>query len=142
MGMNEVREGEIRRIGRKLIEFARAEETEWAKKHRWENALLDWCMTNEELKIRTFRFIDVFPTLKSPRAVLNHIREYFPLTEHRIPRAVRAGLAIARPAVFTQSAIFHLTHTMFRKISNLFIAAENEEEASNVINELNSQGIN
>ena len=138
--MAESIEERIQVIGKQLLTLARAEEDKLAKQHRWENALLDWCMANTELKTRAFRFIDVFPQLRSPRSVLRHIREYFPQSEQRIPAAIRAGLALTGPSILTQGAVNHLTRTMFTKIATLFVAAADENEAMGVFSDLDQQG--
>lgn len=134
-------EKHIQEIGTKLVELARKEEAKLAKKHFWETALLDWCMENPELKTRAFRFIDVFPQLTSSRSVLNHIREYFPRREHRIPKTIRAGLAFTHPSLLTQGAVRYLTHAMFLKIAKLFIAASGESEVLRVLDQLDQQGM-
>ncbi len=123
-------------LGRKLLTTARAEEAELAKTHLWENALIDWCMGNEELKVRAFQFIDVFPHLKTDHQVLKHIREYFPNHESAIPTAIRAGLLLTYPKVLTQKAIHSITKHFFEKIAALFVAAKDINDAMQVVNKM------
>ncbi|MDP3921030.1 MAG: proline dehydrogenase family protein [Candidatus Omnitrophota bacterium] len=139
IGMSQ--ENQIQTVGRKVLELARREEVKFAKKHRWENALLDWCMANEELKNRTFRFIDVFPQLKSSKSVLQHIREYFPLSEHRLPQAIRAGLVLTHPGLLTRGAVHGVTHAMFMKLSKFFVAAANEKDLEKILDDLDREGV-
>ncbi len=139
--INTVLQEEIQTIGRDLLLLACQEEESLVKKHFWENALLDWCMKDEDLKIRFFRFIDVFPQLNSSKAILRHIREYFPLNEQRIPKSIRTGLLLTHPTFLTQRAFAHITRLMFLKIAKLFIAATKEEEAIQVLEDLDSQGV-
>ncbi|MFT5207986.1 MAG: RHH-type proline utilization regulon transcriptional repressor/proline dehydrogenase [Candidatus Omnitrophota bacterium] len=123
-------------LGRKLLATARAEEAKLAKAHLWENTLIDWCMGNEELKIRAFQFIDVFPHLKTDRQVLKHIREYFPNHENAIPTAIRAGLLLTYPKALTQKAIHSITRHFFEKIATLFVAAKDTNDAMQVVNQM------
>lgn len=134
-------EQDIQKLGLRLLEAARLEEEALNKRHRWENAFLDWCMKNEELKIRTFRFIDVFPSLHTADAVLKHIKEYFPSSEHRLPKSIRAGLLLTKPSLLTKHAIHQVTKTMFLKIARFFVAATDEDEALAVLKSLYSDGI-
>ncbi len=134
-------EQQIQTIGKELLKLARQEEASLAKTQRWENALLDWCMESPELKIRIFRFIDVFPQLPSADSVIRHIREYFPQNEYKLPQALRTGILLTHPTILTKTAIHHLTHNLFLKIAKLFIVAINETEAMKVLKELDAQGI-
>lgn len=135
------REVRIQSIGRTLLESARREEARLAREHRWEHALLDWCMQNPELRTRIFRFIDVFPQLDSPSSVYHHIKEYFPQDEDRIPAFIRRGLALARPAVLTRPALYHLTAMMFRRVAGMFVAAPGEEEALAVVEDFSRRNV-
>jgi RHH-type proline utilization regulon transcriptional repressor/proline dehydrogenase/delta 1-pyrroline-5-carboxylate dehydrogenase len=134
-------ESEIQDIGKTLLTYARKEDSDLVKIHQWEYALMDWCMANPELKIRIFRFLDVFPQLTSSRAVLQHMREYFPHKEDRIPAIIRQGLLLARPALLTRGVVHHLTRTMFVKIAKLFVAASDEHGALQVLEVLDHQGM-
>ncbi|HTL46766.1 MAG TPA: proline dehydrogenase family protein [Verrucomicrobiae bacterium] len=128
-------------LGQKLLAAARQEELALQKKHRLESALLDWCMKNDELRTRTFRFIDVFPSLKTADAVLRHIQEYFPASEHRLPAALRAGMLLGKPALLTKFAFRKVTERMYRDMASLFIAAADEGQAIRRVRELDAQGV-
>ncbi|MBZ0167105.1 MAG: proline dehydrogenase family protein, partial [Candidatus Omnitrophica bacterium] len=134
-------EQHIQTTGRRLLELARQEEASLAKKYRFEHALLDWCMANDELKTRVFRFIDVFPQLRTADQVVRHIREYFPESEHRIPPSIRAGLVLTRAPQLTKNVINTMTRAMFTRIAKLFIASRDEEGALAVLEELAGQGV-
>ena len=38
---------------------------------------MDWAMADERLKVELFRFVDVFPTLRTAAEIDRHLREYF-----------------------------------------------------------------
>lgn len=123
------REERIQELGRAILRSAREEEKKREASHVWENRLLEWCMQNEELRNRSFRFIDVFPSLKTADAVYQHIQEYFPRSEHRLPKALRAGLALSRPAFLTKPLMSGVTRELYLRMARLFIGASGTEEA-------------
>lgn len=135
------REQKIQDTGRRLLDLARQEEAVLAKKYRFEYALLDWCMANDELKTRVFRFIDVFPQLRSADQVVRHIREYFPQSEHRIPPTIRAGLTLTRAPLLTKNVLNTITRSMFARIARLFIAAQSTAEVMKVLDNLDERGV-
>ncbi len=123
------REARIQELGRSILVTARDEEKKKEAHHKWEMALLEWCMEHEELRNRAFRFIDVFPALKTPQSVFQHIQEYFPRAEHRLPPALRAGLALTRPSFLTRPLLNRVTRELYLRMARLFIGARNETEA-------------
>ncbi|MCA9395336.1 MAG: proline dehydrogenase family protein [Candidatus Omnitrophica bacterium] len=135
------REQRIQDTGRRLLELARREEAVLAKKYRFEYALLDWCMANDELKTRVFRFIDVFPQLRTADQVVRHIREYFPQSEHRIPASIRAGLTLTRAPLLTKNVLNTITRSMFARIARLFIAAQDTAQVMKVLDGLDEREV-
>src|SRR5258708_15491467 len=54
--------------------------------------LMDWSMRNESLKLQLFRFVDVLPSLDSPREVANHAVDYLGRDELWLPWWVERGI--------------------------------------------------
>ena len=134
-------EHEIQTLGRKLLESARREEARLDAIHQWEYRLLDWCMENPQLRTRIFRFIDIFPQLSSPDLILQHVREYFPRQEDRIPAVIRQGLLLTYPSILTKRALARLTRRLFTKIAGLFISASNTREAVEILKKLDKENV-
>lgn len=67
----------IRRIGRELAEQSAGETPSIFQSRWWSDTLLTLCFTDEDFKIRLFRFIDVLPTIRSDVRVSALLREYF-----------------------------------------------------------------
>ena len=66
--MNKVNLNEmIIRCGEAFFSSIAGESSSLFDKGRWIGKVLDWCMQNEDFKVRLFRFIDVFPCLKTGR---------------------------------------------------------------------------
>ena len=67
----------IRARGRQLFAAVAQEKPSLFDKGRWTGALMDWCMRDEAFKVQMFRFVDVFPSLATPDALVRHLQEYF-----------------------------------------------------------------
>jgi RHH-type proline utilization regulon transcriptional repressor/proline dehydrogenase/delta 1-pyrroline-5-carboxylate dehydrogenase len=99
----------------------------------WETQVLDWCLTNEELKFQILRFIDLLPTLTTPKEVAKHLREYFPHPDQRLPRSLRTGIALAKPVLLTSRIVSTTTRWLVTRMGYKFIAGATIEEAEKAI---------
>jgi RHH-type proline utilization regulon transcriptional repressor/proline dehydrogenase/delta 1-pyrroline-5-carboxylate dehydrogenase len=134
-------ETKIEGIGRRLLALAREGDREFRKRHAWESSVLEWCMSDPEIKTRIFRFIDVFPALRTSKAVLAHLREYFPPSQRRLPAAIRTGLLLAHPGVLTRKMVHEAARFIYLRIAALFVAAPGEKEALRVVDEFECEGV-
>ncbi len=135
------REALIQKIGEELLREARNAEKSVESSHRWEIKLLEWCMSNDELKTQIFRFIDVFPSLKSDREVVQHIKEYFPSDGMRLPKEIRIGLALTRTALLTAPILSKSSEFLYKRMAKFFIGAGSIEEAIQKTEELENRGV-
>src|SRR3989338_690973 len=78
-------------IGQELFAAAKRESAHLSVLNRWTQQVLAWCLADPTLKSSVLRFIDVLPSLRSPRAIARHVLEYFPTTNLRLPSAFRPG---------------------------------------------------
>jgi len=60
----------------------------------WTGRVMHWCMQSEEFKTSLFRFVDVFPVLKTPQQIAGHIRQYFG-EDDRLPPVLASGARLA-----------------------------------------------
>ena len=63
---------------------------------RWQSEMMDWAMADERLKVELFRFVDVFPTLRTSDEIERHLHEYFEQPGLATPRLLRMGLMATR----------------------------------------------
>ena len=70
-------ESRIRETGSHLYDLMEDESGSIFSKEHWVGKLFEWCMHNEAFKVQMLRFIDVFPCLKHPDAVISHLQQYF-----------------------------------------------------------------
>ena len=66
-------EERIQSIGARILNNARNQKQNWLSTAFWSDKLMDWEMEDENFKIQLFRFIDTFPTLKTPEQVPDHL---------------------------------------------------------------------
>jgi RHH-type proline utilization regulon transcriptional repressor/proline dehydrogenase/delta 1-pyrroline-5-carboxylate dehydrogenase len=108
-------------------------------KRRWAGMLMNAAMTDPELKVRLFRFVDVLPTLNSTELVISHIREYFLDTGSPVPSLIRKLLAgIDSP--LTAGIAAGLVKNNIVGFSRIFIAGETPAEAIERLRNLWQQG--
>ena len=69
-------ETRIRQIGTELLDEARDQRGGVLSKAFWSQKLIDWAMKDEAFKVQLFRFVDAFPTLKTPQQVHDHLTDY------------------------------------------------------------------
>ncbi|MBI3333785.1 MAG: proline dehydrogenase family protein [Candidatus Omnitrophica bacterium] len=108
--------------------------------HRWEMQILRWCMSDAALRTQILRFIDCLPALESPREVVQHLKEYFPLRSGVLPLPLRLGLAATSPRLITAGAVASATRHTVSTMARLFLAGADLKEAFGRIGQLEGQG--
>ena len=82
-------EERILAIGQELLSDARSGDAPSAS---WSDKLMNWAMKDEEFKVQLFRFIDTFPTLKTPDQVHAHLVDYLNQPNVTLPPGMGMGL--------------------------------------------------
>ena len=123
-------------IGRELFAASKREHAHLSVLNRWTAEILSWCLSDPSLKATILRFIDVLPSLRSPREIARHVREYFP-ADIRLPAALRLGSRLAEhPGLVTSGALSALITQLVEKVARQFIAEHHPEGVARVIQEL------
>ena len=63
--------------GRALFAAVADEKPSLFSSATWTGRVMQWAMANEAFKTSLFRFVDVFPSLRTSAQVTAHIRQYF-----------------------------------------------------------------
>jgi len=87
-------EAATQRIGRAIFERAEAAAPSVLSFEYWQRASLDWLTRDPDLKMRLFRFIEVFPALKTREAIARQLAEYLKPADGSGP-ALPGPLALA-----------------------------------------------
>jgi RHH-type proline utilization regulon transcriptional repressor/proline dehydrogenase/delta 1-pyrroline-5-carboxylate dehydrogenase len=126
-------EQKIRQTGLKLYEVAEKSRPSLFKKDFWTGKVMDLSMKNEAFKKEMFRFVDVFPYLRSPEAVARHMQEYFCKPGQDFSKTMQWGISKVRPdsmmAKVAAKSIGKNIGTMGRQ----FITGEDIFEAAKVM---------
>jgi RHH-type proline utilization regulon transcriptional repressor/proline dehydrogenase/delta 1-pyrroline-5-carboxylate dehydrogenase len=95
--------------------------------------LMEWSMRNEDLKTRLFRLVDVLPTLKRSKDVVQHTQEYLGDRNSNLPGIARAAVRVAQlwPGLAALGARIGV-----RRMAGSFIVAEHPHEALKILRRL------
>lgn len=109
-------------------------------KRYWSSYLMQWSMARPEFKTQLFRFVDVLPTLKSSRAVMEHVREYLskPLAEMHPALGLLTKLPPRGPQARFGAAIMRV---MVRAMARQYIAGEDVPSALATLRSLRGKGM-
>lgn len=106
----------------------------------WSGMMLEWSMKHPELKANLFRLVDVLPTLKSSRAVMEHVQEYLGEEAKRIHSLAAWGVDVP-PSSLRAKAAASLIRQGVRQMARQFIAGVNPKDALAELKRLRASGI-
>lgn len=110
-------------------------------KAQWMGRLMDWSMRNDLFKAALFRFVDVFPVLRSRESLMRHVREYFIEGEAEAPSFMKWGIRMASYGGFVGDEILNgIIHLSVRNMAKQFIIGENVIQAMKAIEGLRKRG--
>ena len=90
-------ESEVRRIGAEMFKRMKGQTPSVFQKDWWSGKMMDLSMKDEAFKVEMFRFVDVYPTLKDPVQIAEHLQEYFCRPEQDFPATFQWGLGRVKP---------------------------------------------
>ncbi len=122
-------EGRVGQIGREILDRARAAEPHLFSSDWWSNQLQDRATADLRRKIQLFRFVDVFPTLKNDRDVLEHLTEYFIRSGVSLPHGITTLVRAARVNTMLRSQLAALARSQVLRMARRFIAGQTADEA-------------
>ncbi|MBN2580669.1 MAG: proline dehydrogenase family protein [Pirellulales bacterium] len=79
-------------IGRRLLTAARGHRAGVFSSRFWSDQLMNWAMKDPAFKIQLFRFIDVFPMLRTPEQVHSYLTDYLTQPGVTLPPGMGLGL--------------------------------------------------
>ncbi|MEQ8822270.1 MAG: proline dehydrogenase family protein [Sumerlaeia bacterium] len=137
-------EEETQRIGRSLFRRVRQFESSLISRQRLEKAMMGVLMKDEELKYRMLRFVDVYPALRSPAKIAQHLNEYLnnsalDLHQGTTPLTGTAR-AIGRDRRLTHAPIAWASRFGIQTMGKQFIAGQTPEEVAPRIHGQERQG--
>lgn len=133
-------ERRIRQTGYRLYDLMDERSGTIFNREYWVGKLFEWCMHSEELKVRILRFVDVFPSLEDPDAVIGHIRQYFSDPALNFPSAVNWGIKYVAPRWMTSRIIARAIGRNIGKVARQFIVGASPEDAVPMLEKMRAKG--
>ena len=81
-------------IGRGLLKSAREYQAGIFSARFWNDQLMNWAMKDPAFKVQLFRFIDVFPMLRTPALVHDYLTDYLSQPGVTLPPGMDLGLKV------------------------------------------------
>ncbi len=121
-------EDEIRAQGGEIFRLIEAGPPAVFDRKRWGGMLMSLAMSDPDLKVQLFRFVDVLPTLATSEQLAAHIREYFLDERANTPPLLKRILAGVQSGS-TAGIAASLVRRNIVSFSRTFIAGETPAEA-------------
>src|SRR3954469_20222048 len=127
-------------IGEEIFERGSEHATGIFDKGYWPGKMMEWSMNFPKFKVEMFRFVDVLPSLTSPAAVTEHLRQYFLRTELDFPSVIRTGLAAATSTRLTSKITVAAVRKNVETMASTFIVGEDAARAKAELQRLWNDG--
>lgn len=133
-------EGRIKERGRALFAAIAGEKPSLFSAATWTGAIMARAMACEEFKVRLFRFVDVFPSLRTDRQVSDHFRQYFGDLDD-LPSILAKGAALAtRLGPLGDAVLARGISANIHEMARQFIIGETTAEAVRRLTDLRRAG--
>lgn len=131
-------ERDTRRIGLEILQAARAHAHGTLSARFWTDKLLDWAMRDPAFKVQLFRFIDVFPVLRTPEQIHEHLVQYLTQPGVTPPPGLNLGL---KAGGMMKGTLASTVSSQVTAMARRFIAGKDLADALPVLRENWQQGI-
>ena len=130
----------VRAKARELFSLIAQSKTSPLSSERWQSEIMNWAMADERLKVELFRFVDVFPTLRTGADIDRHMREYFEQPDLATPRLMRMGLAASAQRLVSPLAMSVIRRQMV-SFAQRFIVGRDAADALPKLRALRQRGM-
>src|SRR5581483_10373365 len=131
-------EEQTQQIGRDLLERARGHTRGFFSSRFWSDKLMEWATKDPAFKVQLFRFVDVFPMLKDPAQIHEHLLQYFSQPGVTLPAGMSLGMKAG--GVF-QGTLANTIASQIHAMAEKFIAGADAASALPRLRELWDRGM-
>jgi RHH-type proline utilization regulon transcriptional repressor/proline dehydrogenase/delta 1-pyrroline-5-carboxylate dehydrogenase len=131
-------EGRIRALGMDLLQEARRQRGGVLSRAFWSGKLIDWAMKDEAFKVQLFRFVDAFPSLRTPAQVHDHLVDYLAQPGVTPPPGLGVGV---KAGGLLKGALAKTVSAQITSMAERFIAGASAEAALPQLRRLWSAGV-
>jgi RHH-type proline utilization regulon transcriptional repressor/proline dehydrogenase/delta 1-pyrroline-5-carboxylate dehydrogenase len=126
--------------GRELFAAVADEKPSLFSSASWTGRVIEWCLRNEGFRTSLFRFVDVFPVLKTPEQITAHLHQYFG-EEGSLPPVLATGARMVEMLGSLGGSLLARTITAnIHDMARQFILGERLEELAAGLKELHRDG--
>lgn len=111
------------------------------KKDYWNGKVMEWSMRDEAFKVEMFRFVDVFPVLRSSESIARHIQEYFCRPDQDFPAWIQLGLKTVSPGSLIAKTAAKAIDVNIKGMAQSFVAGEDGNDALPRIKKMRKSGL-
>jgi RHH-type transcriptional regulator, proline utilization regulon repressor / proline dehydrogenase / delta 1-pyrroline-5-carboxylate dehydrogenase len=95
----------------------------------WDDRMMSLTMSDPEVKVQLFRFIDALPALGTPESVVEHLRDYLEQAGHDVPWWLRSAVELAPAGTLRGEILAWSARTGAGHMARRFIAGSTPTEA-------------
>ena len=139
--MAKASESEIKSLGAEIFQRMKGQKPSVFQKDWWSGKMMDFSMKDDAFKVEMFRFVDVFPTLKDPVQIAEHLQEYFCRPEQDFPATFQWGLGRVKPDGRLAKIAAGQIEKQVVGMASKFIAGSDAEEALPTLKQMWGQGL-
>jgi len=121
-------------LARRFAQAGEAERSRVFAMSWWSERVMDWAMARPAFKTQLFRFVDVFPALRTDAEVARHLREYFAGVD--VPRMLEAGIGVADRVPLGDRVAARVARRNIRRMAQQFIVGATPAEAVDGLHQL------
>src|SRR6266403_1730613 len=129
-------QGEIERRGRRIFELVDKHPEPLFSKAGFYQRLMALSMRDERFKVQLFRFVDVLPSLRRSREIIEHLNEYF--SDNGFGPLINAGVRLAGVVPWLSGRILRWNVS---GMAHQFIAGKNPDDVMATLRKRRSQKI-
>src|SRR3954470_9835714 len=131
-------EGLTQHIGRELLERARSHTKGFFSSRFWSDKLMDWATKDAAFKVQLFRFVDVFPMLKTSEQIHDYLNDYLSQPGVTVPAGISLGL---KAGSFAKGTLASTIGSQIYAMAEKFIAGTDAASALPRLRELWDRGM-
>lgn len=105
----------------------------------WNSRLMEWSMRSPEFKVNLFRLVDVLPTLSSPEAIADHVRQYLTEPANKIHPSLGWLIGFSKSRLGTKATALAVKHGV-EQMAKLFIAGHTPDSSLSTLRRLRQDG--
>ena len=139
IGSRESLERRTKEVGRELFDRIGRGPAVW---HRdwWDERLMSLTLSDPEVKVQLFRFIDAMPSLRDDESVRRHLEEYLAEAGEGAPWWLRLATTLAPSGAPSVRILAAVARSAATHMAKRFIAGENPAEALSTVRSLRRRG--